>query len=232
MRHTHTQTHGYINIYILQHSRSPQLPPPSVLSIRWASRPPHRSLYLEQQRGGEHHDTFRSSRFHPEISRPIAWPEPKLQPCWDRLVRFGKLERLLFLVVFEVLVVHQFFIFVAAGWTIGPSHQGRVKVTTIKLKPNQLVLIYTCNIQCPYLGYSLYYTISYIIWHAPPANNCGKKWLGIRGSLTKHEILLVVTAALGGYMYLMQIYNFYEQKLSCFCPNIYTKSYTCYAHPK
>ena len=31
---------------------------------------------------------------------------------------------------------------------------------------------------------------------------------------------------------LMQIYNFYEQRLSCFCPNIYTKSYTCYAHPK
>ena len=92
----HTQTHGYINIYILQHSRSPQLPPPSALSIRWASRPPHRSLYLEQQRGGEHHDTFRSSRFHPEICRPIAWPEPKLRPCWDRLVRFGKLEHLLF----------------------------------------------------------------------------------------------------------------------------------------
>ena len=34
-----------------------------------------------------------------------------------------------------------------------------------------------------------------------PANNCGKEWLGIPGSLTKHDIFLVVTAARGGYVY-------------------------------
>ena len=97
------------SIYLLHQSRSPQLPPPSALSIRWASRPPHRSLYLEQQRGGEHRDTFRSSRFPPEICPPIAWSDPEVQPCllgkvgqvWQ--IRFMIKKTCLF-VIFQVLV--------------------------------------------------------------------------------------------------------------------------------
>ena len=76
----------------------PNSPPPSVLSIRWASRPPHRSLYLEQQRGGEHHDTFRSSRFPPRNLSANSVARAKITNMFagTGLVRFGQLAHLLF----------------------------------------------------------------------------------------------------------------------------------------